>query len=384
MTQSDLVIVETMFCDNEHDQDILRTYFERFKTTLRSVLAQQLSDDIELLFTIYMSSDKRRWIDHSWSIIDNSELPSNMKVRIWEYQHPNGGYPPAQGVDRMKSPNKHAPQRDRLFQVAHSFIDFPSYRSVIRVAIDDDDLWLKNHVSELHRVARQGHLSHPEAEILALGPVNCMIGYVSNDGVDVDIVSMRRTLTGDKLYSLEHATVGTISTLSPWGIPEILDESMAQRLLERGITLRYVKGNAPGFIYLRWGQNLSNYRKDYHVAETYGSFKVESVESLLSYPNQNILTSQEPVEFGTFGKKLEVRASRSSEGTVQYTTNFESLNLADSQICFYLLQGGKRIDVKAYSNRGAGAFTNAPKGVNVKAFVRNNDGIYLRAETDSI
>lgn len=109
MTQSDLVIVETMFCDNEHDQDILRTYFERFKTTLRSVLAQQLSDDIELLFTIYMSSDKRRWIDHSWSIIDNSELPSNMKVRIWEYQHPNGGYPPAQGVDRMKSPNKHAP-----------------------------------------------------------------------------------------------------------------------------------------------------------------------------------------------------------------------------------------------------------------------------------
>lgn len=268
--------------------------------------------------------------------------------------------------------------------MAHSFIDFPSYRSVIRVAIDDDDLWLKNHVSELHRVARQGHLSHPEAEILALGPVNCMIGYVSNDGVDVDIVSMRRTLTGDKLYSLEHATVGTISTLSPWGIPEILDESMAQRLLERGITLRYVKGNAPGFIYLRWGQNLSNYRKDYHVAETYGSFKVESVESLLSYPNQNILTSQEPVEFGTFGKKLEVRASRSSEGTVQYTTNFESLNLADSQICFYLLQSGKRIDVKAYSNRGAGAFTNAPKGVNVKAFVRNNDGIYLRAETDSI
>lgn len=287
-TAGDLMILETMFCDNEQDQHVLSDYFQRFSHTLRSVLRQALPEELELLFTIYMSSDKRRWIDHTWAIIDDADLPPNAKVRVWEYTHPLAGYPDAKGVDRVKSPNKHAPHRDRLFQNAHLHVDYPAYRSLIRVAIDDDDIWLPTHAAELHRVAREGRARHPEANVLALGPVNCMIGYLTENGVDVDVVSMRRTLTGDKFYTVEHPSAAVVATLSPWSAPEILDETMAQRFQERDITLRYVKGNRPGFVYLRWGQNLSNYRKDFHVAHTYGSFRTDSVAALSAISSDDL------------------------------------------------------------------------------------------------
>ena len=47
----DLMILETMFCDNERDEEVLADYFRRFTHTLRSVLRQQLPQGLELLVT---------------------------------------------------------------------------------------------------------------------------------------------------------------------------------------------------------------------------------------------------------------------------------------------------------------------------------------------
>lgn len=76
-----------------------------------------------------------------------------------------------------------------------------------------------------------------------------------------------------------------------------------------------------------------------------------------------------------------MRASRSADGTVRYTTNFEALGLSDAQICFYLLKDGKRIGLRSYGPKGSGVFSDAPENVSVKAFVRNAQGIFLRQET---
>ena len=377
----DLMILESMFCDNEQDEEVLADYFRRFRHTLGSVLRQDLPEELELLVTVYMSSDKRRWIDHAWAIVDAADLPARTVVRIREYDHPREGYPPAAGVDRLKSPNKHAPHRDRLFQDAHRHLDLAAYRSLIRVAVDDDDLWLPHHARELHRIAREARRRLPHAGALALGPVDCVIGYLSEDGVEADVVSLRRTLTGQKFYTVEHPTSGDAASLSPWSVPEILDEPMAHRLAERGITLRYVKGSRPGFVYLRWGRNLSNYRKDYHVAHSFGTFRVGSVEELAVVDGHGLPDAGAELEFGTFGHQLEVGAARSADGTVRYTTNFESLRLPGAEICFYLLQDGRRIDVRAYGPRGSGVFRDAPEGVSVKAFVRDARGIVLREES---
>ena len=311
----DLMILESMFCDNEQDQEVLSDYFRRFRHTLGSVLRQQLPDELELLVTVYMSSDKRRWIDHAWAIVDAAELAPNMVVRIREYDHPPGRHPAATGVDRLKSPHKHAPHRDRLFQEAHRDVDLSVYRSLVRVAVDDDDLWLPHHAGELHRIAREGRRRHPGAGVLALGPVNCVIGYLSEDGVEADVVSLRRTLTGEKFYTVEHPTAEGVATLSPWSVPEILDDAMAQRLAERGITLRYVKGNRPGFVYVRWGRNLSNYRKDYHVAHSFGTFRTGSVEELAAVEANALPEVELGLEFGTLGQEPEVRAARAGDGT---------------------------------------------------------------------
>ncbi|MFI7481840.1 hypothetical protein ACH9EU_05415 [Kocuria sp. M1R5S2] len=378
---TDLMILESMFCDNEQDPEVLAEYFRRFAHTLRSVLRQELPEDLELLVTIYMSSDKRRWIDHAWSIIDETELPPRMVVRIWEYAHPPEGYPAGQGVDRLKSPNKHAPYRDRLFQDAQLYVDHSVYRTVIRVAVDDDDLWLPQHAAELHRIASEGHRLFPEAKVLALGPVNCLVGYLTPDGVEVDVVSLRRTLTGDKFYSVEHPSVQDLATLSPWSAPEILDDEMAARLAERGITLRYVKGNRPGFVYLRWGRNLSNYRKDFHVAHTFGTFRTGGVDELAAVGSEALPEVEPELEFGTFGQNLLVRAARAADGSVRYSTNFESLRLPGAEICFYLLQDGRRVGVRAYGRTGSGVFPDAPENATVKAFVRNEGGIFLREES---
>ena len=374
----DLMILETMFCDNERDESVLADYFRRFAHTLRSVLRQELPDGLELLVTVYMSSDKRRWIDRVWSIIDAAELPPNMVVGIWEYSHPAGGYPPAERVDRLKSPNKHAPNRDRLYQEAHLHVDLSVYRSLVRVALDDDDLWLPHHAGELLRIAREGHRRFPAAEVLALGPVNCLIGYLTTDGIDVDVVSLKRTVTGNKFYTVESPTADDVATLSPWSVPEVLDEDMAQRFAQRGITLRYVKGMRPGFVYLRWGRNLSNHRKDFHVTTTFGSFVAGSVGTLAMVDPHALPTVEPELEFGTFGRKLEIRVTRGADGALRYTTNFEALRLPDAQICFYLLHGGERVGVRAYGPKGSGVFPDAPANATVKAFVRNQEGIFLR------
>ncbi|WP_226895784.1 hypothetical protein, partial [Luteolibacter marinus] len=70
--------------------------------------------------------------------------------------------------------------------------------------------------------------------------------------------------------------------LSPWSAPELMTAVQAKSATGRGQQLRPVHANAPSFVYMRWGQNLSSHRKDFHITEALSARHLAAVSDLLS------------------------------------------------------------------------------------------------------
>ncbi|KAA9393093.1 hypothetical protein FCK90_14040 [Kocuria coralli] len=377
-----LVLIETMFCDNEQDENVLATYFERFKISLSSLLAQQIPDNAELLVTIYISSDKQKWIHRTRRIIESASHSPRARYRIHEYDHPAEGYPQRDHIDWLKNPNKQGPYRGGHFTAAHSDIRFEEYGRLIRAAIDDDDLMLRHHVGSLVRMATAAQAEFPDDPIMALGPLHTYIGYVEGAHVRFQDVDMRRSMGGNRCFVIARPSEVDLVPLSPWSIPEIIDIYQGFVAEKRGFRLSYVREHSAGLVYMRWGSNLSAHMKDIHVLEKHGEFTLDRVEDILALDGAQA-EGDNDMTFGLLAPDLRLTVKRSGD-RVNVVTNFDKLRLRNAQICFYLMSGGKRVAVRGYSEVARATFPQAPGKVQIIGFIRFQGEIIARVASERI
>lgn len=77
------------------------------------------------------------------------------RVRIHIYAHLPDGYTVPEGwhVDLINNPNKQPCRREQLFVESSRTEHFNDYEAVIRVSMDDDDLYLPGHTTQLASIA---------------------------------------------------------------------------------------------------------------------------------------------------------------------------------------------------------------------------------------
>lgn len=380
-----LVILEMIFCDAESDEEVLATYFDRFRIALASVLQQEMPADAELQVTLHFSRDKQKWIERTEDLLKGASSSNKVRVQLHIYDHPENGYAggDSKRIDWVKGPNKHSPYRERLFIDAHDRLDISRYPRVIRVNLDDDDVWLPWHVQNMCAAARSAMVA-PEVRHdvpLALGLLDVVVGYVSDDGVDADVVRLRRTLTGEKFYVLEGLrTVEEIAAYSSLGIPEKVDVENHERLERHGVALYAVLGLPPSLIYFRWGQNLSLQDKGNLELMKFGEHRLSSPAAALDLVGGDLPGGDEVVRFAILGGgALQLVVHRSASG-LAVASNLEEFPM-NAQICYYLIHDKERVDAKWYSRDGATFFAGAPAGSSVRGFLRVGKDIIDRTES---
>lgn len=374
-----LLLVETMFCDNEQDPAVLDTYFERFRLCLSSLQSLKIPEGAECLVTIYMSTDKQRYIDEVLLLLENGAAASRLSIRVHQYTHPTDGYPGPDRIDWLKSPNKHAPYRDRLFAEAHRDIGYGAYDRLIRLAIDDDDIFLPHHGSNILAMADAAQADAPDADVVILGPLRTFIAYVSEDGVDLEEVEMRRSLTGNKAFVIRDPQRVDPGNLSPWSAPELMTAVQAKSATGRGQQLRPVHANAPSFVYMRWGQNLSSHRKDFHITEALSARHLAAVSDLLSIEED---VSSRSLSFDPVPLDLRLTVRRDGTRTA-VTSNFDRLRVGTGKICFQIFDKGTRIASTSYSQRSSAVFPDIPPGAQVRGYVKLDGKIVGRCQVDA-
>ncbi|GAA1327069.1 hypothetical protein GCM10009592_13510 [Brachybacterium rhamnosum] len=383
-----LVILEMIFCDNESDAQILATYFSRFEITLASVLAQDVPPDAELLVTLHMSRDKVEWIDRVDDMIREVGRSPRLRCNIHLYDHPPEGYPGGDlsRVDWVKGPNKHSPHRERLFLEAHEGLHVDRYRRVLRVNLDDDDLWFPWHVRNLCDAARAARLS-PEvshAGPLALGILDSIIGYVQEGSTTLDVQRLKRTLTGQKFYVIDSPeSVDALAPYSSLGVPERIDAEFHERFGKREIGLYGIVGLVPSFVYVRWGQNLSRQGKQYLEVTTFGQVEISGPAAALDLNESEIPHSVDGLRVVVPGDgELRVNVRRNARGLL-VTTNLEDFP-AGAEVCYYLIHRRNRADARWYSSDPEMTFRDAPPSSSVRAFVRVGTEVVAQAESRAV
>ncbi|WP_193128824.1 hypothetical protein [Gulosibacter sediminis] len=388
---STLILLETIFCDYENDPEILSSYFERFQLTLESLSKQQVPAQAELSVVVYVSRDKGTWIEKVQGEIDRWRdiRDARVAIKIHTYDHPEIGYPEGDQdrVDWQKNPSKHAPYREQLFTSSCKAVDFSAYDRLIRVTLDDDDVWLPWHTTTLVTVAQAARSNERIAhqDDLALGLLDVNIAYIGDDEVEVRTVALERTLTGDKFYVIDDpGSRDDLARRSAWSIPEVMDKDQKRRMARHGVGLYAVRNYGAGFVYMRWGQNLSRQRKDGFQIVGLGSQTLAAPQDVLELSRNQIPTDESSgLWFGILPGRLKVDAKRHGR-QVHASTNFDDVRKTGSQLALQLMRGGKRIDVRAYGSSANTVFENVPPGVTVQAFIRRDGAIIGRATSREV
>lgn len=371
-----LVLIETMFCDYEQDPDVLDTYFERFRLCLRALQRLEVPPGAEILVTIYFSTDKQEHLERTRRLLAAVDLPDGLRLRIHEYTHPAGGYPGDDRIDWVKSPNKHAPFRDRLFAEAHRDIAFGEFERLIRMAVDDDDVLLPHQARNMVGMAAAAEAESPDVDVIVMGPLRTYVAYVDGEAVDVEEVEMRRSLTGNKAFVIRNPGAVDFSELSPWSAPELMTAVQARSIRARGQQLMPVHGNEPGFVYMRWGQNLSAHRKDFHIVRTHGRRRLDALDEVLE-----LRPEAEPPGLSFDLVPLDLRlTARRSGGQVRVISNFDKLRAAAGYICFQVFHDGRRIAGTSYARNASARFEDVPDGARIRGFVKFDGEIVGRSE----
>lgn len=385
-----LVILDVLFCDYERDPEILDRYFARFEHTLASLQAQRVPEDVELLVTIQISADKRPWIDRLVRLLRTPTASSRTRIRLFEYEHPAEGYEGGdpERVDWLKKPNLHSPLREQMFRETHRGLHLDRYRRVIRVGLDDDDVWMPWQTATVCAIANAARLD-PAVEhdgALALGMLDTLVGYVGDDGIDVDSVQLKRSLTGEKFHVIDDPeSVDAIATYSPSAVPERIDVEFHERFARRGIGLYAAGGYTPGFVYLRWGQNLSRQGKEYLETKRFGRVHVDGPAVVASIPHEDVPRDDRRLWFGVPGFVVPLKVSARRRGSdVVVDSNFAFQPGRGLKVCYYLMKGTEHLATRWYSTESKAVFEDAPSGVRVRAYVRATGGSTTRAESEMV
>jgi len=367
-------IIETIFCDNEQDPDVLHSYFLRFRHTITSIAALKIPQESVVSALIYVSSDKASWIEKIRSILREVQPTSMVRFSLSVYEHPaeGYGYPADSHIDLLKNPNKSTDRRIELFS-RHANPVLIMAEHTIRVAIDDDDLFLQHHLLEVDAIVTDQVRRQPDT-ILAIGLSGTFVGYSSDDEVRVECVSLSRTITGNKFFIIPYSHYSGLERYSPWQIPEVIDLTLTQRHNSNSFRYDVVHNNAPGLIYMRRQQNLSNQSKNPYVLGRTKEISYSSEADLIA--DLPFLAGYRPSDqfvYGPFPTPFRIWAERIGEDTVQFRTNLEEAFDAECEVAFYLLKDGDRVDNVDYGPSSGGQFEESPCGVQVRAFVRNPD-----------
>lgn len=385
-----LVLLETIFCDYETDPEILAHYFSRFELTVASLARQQVPEGVAFRTTIYLSTDKGEWGDKVRALVAGAQASAapGIELRIHDYTHPEVGYPEGDPtrVDWAKNPSKHSPYRERLFDAAHTDVDLTVLDRLLRVTIDDDDLWLPWHVRNLVDVARRAREDERVTweGVLAIGLLDVNLGYTGEEGVTLETLALERTLTGDKYYVIDRPSeLETLWPYSPWSIPEVMDKNQKRRLEQRGIGLYAVRNYVPSFVYMRWGQNLSNQRKDGLIITQLGRTHITSPKEILELTEEQVPHREAPMWFGILRGRLSIEARRNGS-TVDVFTSFDDIAHPSSEICYYLMQGSEKVGLIPYSKQGRVMFRNAPPGVKVRGYHKRDGKVVERIDSREV
>src|SRR5699024_3510551 len=105
---------------------------------------------------------------------------------------------------------------------------------------------------------------------------------------------------GNKFWVSPITELEKITHLSPWSIPEKFDRDEVARFQRVGVKLKISTTNRPGWVYGRWGTNLSNQGKSYYYGQLYTSEHFSTADQLIEIAEKSVENLQElnnnPVE----------------------------------------------------------------------------------------
>lgn len=252
-----LIVSETCFADYEEDRAVQKRLYGRWVHGIRTIAELQIPEGWNYVSVLYVSEDKEDIKSSLLACIDSMPISLRSRFMVVEYSHPAGGYGlPDTHPDLVKNPNKHSPERDRLFDRAiASGLHLEGYGRIARIALDDDDVWLPWH---LHNIVSAIEAIPGNDFATGIGFSDVLVGYVFGDQVKVEQARFSRMMTGNKFYAFSGEGLARIGSLHPWGIPERFYGAELERFMRVGVELRVVDDVNPGWIYMRWGDNLSN------------------------------------------------------------------------------------------------------------------------------
>lgn len=379
-----LLITETIFCDNETNCEILDLYLQRFFLTIRSY-SHATRSDFDHVFIIYISSDKiyyRGKIEDYCSTLGAGDNGFLYKIII--YEHPAQGYSvnPLAHIDLIKNPNKGPILRDKLFGSVNFNFCFKSYDCIVRAAIDDDDIIPTWHLDNIIQVAKKA-AKHWSEGVIGVGFVNSYLVYFLDNIIEVDFVTLRRAINGNKFYIFKD--FNKINAFSPWSIPDQLDDEIHDRVLRKtGVRLTLVNNSLPGIFYLRRGSNLSNYRKDSVVEKLILKKSLKNISDIFYFEKEDkIITSND----NFFVPKVGLKVMANIIGKlICFTSNFDRFSEDGNKVSYYLYCDGVKISQISYGTQNSGKFfiDDQKKIYRIKAFLRKIDTIIDTYSTPQI
>lgn len=341
------VISETIFCDSESNFSVLDVYFERLVKCLHSIANLDISG-FDYRHILYISGDKSTHIEK----IQNLNFAGlGDRLVVIKYEHPEEGYNlPGDHIDLIKNPNRSPGYRDKLFAMVG--LDFEDYDFIIRIAIDDDDLWLPWHIKNIVEYVgdKYFNVEYSEKFIHGIGILNSYIAYVASDKCIVEKVELNRFICGNKFYVSNDW--GWISKWSPWSFPDLVDDAVVLKFRSRhGIQLNSLSTNDPGFIYVRRGSNLSVQNKDWCVSKKDDVITISGEDELLSLPRRFICEGLREINTEDVSLlNIEFRDSK-----IFYRLKFNKGD-KNKKFAFYLYGDGVAVNKKFYSNFSEGFF----------------------------
>lgn len=293
MKSSYLLIAETIFCDNESDPAVRNLYFSRWLHSLEWIAKLEIPEHVDFYLVMYISRDK---VDETQAIyLFLKGLPESIQERfqLVLYDHPSEGYnlDSEKHPDSIKNPNKVAPRRDKLFERAWKQLPASNADRIIRATLDDDDFWLPWQLKEMVRIA---NIAFEENQIVGVGLRQACVSYLEERKTDV--VEMTHHMNGNKFYVSSFLMIEKQRKLSPWSIPEDFNENNVARLARAGVKLKSTKANRPGWIYGRWGGNLSLHNKSNYYARRLFAFSFDDSKDSIFQAERRIANwfEQEP------------------------------------------------------------------------------------------
>jgi hypothetical protein len=380
-----LIWLDTIFCDAETDTQVIDRYLARFMVTLQSIGRQRKPESSDIRLTVHLSRDKSHLAAKIESAFDSFSTGIRAVCKLHYYEHPADGYgvPAGSHIDQLKNPNKQPGRRERLFADSSQGVDFTAYGAVIRISMDDDDLYLPGHLEQISSLA-DVLLTESPASPSAAGMYQCFVAHVGDDECRMRQVSFNRVIPGNKFFVVPSNQFSMLADCSPWSIPEYIDDEAAEAFQSRGIRLTLARNNQPTFVYMRRALNLSGQSKEHFVDAVHDSQRFVHEADLVAtvagwgHSQPAVAWQLQPLD-----RMLRLKCSRTAPGVIRAETNFSRMFGPEHQIAYYLMQDGARIDAKWYSSDDVVSFNAPAAPCSVRVFVRKDGEIVDRASTRS-